>query len=116
MKLQVDSLQIGTGGAWTVTRSVELSGAGALVGIDEYNAAEAYFNAYPNPANDAVTIQLNGPASHVELIDAKGAIVRTLNGTSDQVRLDLYGLDAGHYLIRAYHDGKALETRPLVVE
>jgi hypothetical protein len=115
MKLQIDSLQLGTGD-WTITRSVELTGAGAFVGVDEYSSAEAYFNAYPNPAGDAVTIQLNGPASQVELLDAKGAIVRTLNGTRDQVRMDLHGLEAGHYLIRAFLDGKVLETRPLVVE
>ena len=114
LKLQIDSLQLGTG-AWTVSRSVELSGDGALVGLEEYNAAEALFNAYPNPALEAVTLDLNGSASHVELIDAKGAIVRRLQVNSDQVRIDLSGLEAGPYQIRAFQNGKAVETRTLMV-
>ena len=114
LKLQLDSLQLGTG-AWTVTRSVELSGDGALVGLEEYNAAQALFNAYPNPARDAVTLDLSSSASHVELIDPKGAIVRRLKVNTDQVRIDLSGLDAGHYQIRTFQHGKAVETRTLVV-
>lgn len=115
LKLQIDSVQLGTG-AWTVTRSVELVGDGATVGIDEYNAAEARFTAYPNPAHQSVTLQLNAPADLLQLVDAKGAIVRSVNTTSDRVVLDLQGVAPGHYLVRAHHLGTAVETRPLVVQ
>ncbi|MEZ4758013.1 MAG: T9SS type A sorting domain-containing protein [Flavobacteriales bacterium] len=114
LRLSVDSTS--TGLAWQVTRSVEYVGNTVTVGIDEYNAAEARFIAYPNPAHQSVTLQLNAPADLLQVFDSKGAMVRSVNTTSDKVVLDLQGVEAGHYLVRAYHRGVAVESRPLVVE
>lgn len=115
LRLSIDSARAGSGG-WTVDRVVEVIGDPITVGLDEYAAAEARFTAFPNPAHGNFTVQLNGPADLVQLIDAKGAIVRSLNATSDRLVIDLQGVGSGTYLVRAYRNGAAVETRPLVVE
>lgn len=115
LRLSIDSARAGNGG-WTVDRVVEVIGEPITVGVDEYAAAEARFTAFPNPAHGNVTLQLNSPADLVQLFDAKGAIVRSLNTTSDRLVIDLQGMEPGTYLVRAYRNDAAVETRPLVVE
>jgi hypothetical protein len=115
LRLSIDSARAGTGG-WTVETQVEVIGEPITVGLNEYAAAEARFTAFPNPASGNVTVQLNSPADLVQLFDAKGAIVRSLNTTSDRVVIDLQGMEPGTYLVRAYRNGAAVETRPIVVE
>lgn len=115
LRLSIDSARAGNG-EWSVERKVEVIGQPIAVGLEEYAAAEARFIAFPNPAHQQVTVQLNEPADLVQLFDAKGAVVRGQNTTSDRLVIDLQGLGSGTYLVRAYRDGAAVETRPLVVE
>jgi hypothetical protein len=115
LKLVEDSISSGTG-AWNVTRALEYIGDATAVGLQEIGPDEVLFTAYPNPAGNSVNIRMDGPADLIQLIDAKGALVRSVNTTSDRVVLDLNGVEAGHYLVRAFHRGAAVETRPLVVE
>lgn len=115
LKLVEDSISSGTG-AWNVTRALEYVGDATSVGLQEIGPDDVSFTAFPNPASNSVNVQLDGPVDVIQLIDSKGALVRSVNTTSDRVLLDLNGVGAGHYLVRAYLRGAAVETRALVVE
>jgi hypothetical protein len=115
LKLVEDSISSGTG-AWNVTRALEYVGDATSVGLQEIGPDDVSFTAFPNPASNSVNVQLDGPVDVIQLIDSKGALVRSVNTTSDRVLLDLNGVGAGNYLVRAYLRGAAVETRALVVE
>ena len=116
LKLQEDSVQLGTG-AWTVTRSVEHVGDAAVVGVQEFEAAKNAFTAYPNPVSDALTLTFatEKQPTHVELYDAKGQLVSTQQVNSDTLRLDVKGLAAGHYTVRSMNAAAVMGSRTVVV-
>jgi hypothetical protein len=73
------------------------------------------FSLYPNPTHDEVTLELAQPA-RVEVLDLTGRRVRTQAVLAGRQPLDLRGLAAGLYLVRATAaDGRAA-TRRLAVE
>jgi hypothetical protein len=69
------------------------------VGIEEN--AELVANAYPNPANDEITIALNAQgAAQLTVTDVAGkvAMASALNLTTGQANVSLNGLQAGLYI------------------
>ena len=72
---------------------------------------------YPNPANGAVTVELNFPAGQIllQVVDAAGHLVRTQTlqsaGSPLTTTIDLTGLAPGAYYIKA-----AGETLSLIVD
>lgn len=77
-----------------------------IIGIENANAETASFNAYPNPANDVVNVNLNltdaGNVS-IALLNAVGQEVlvenRELASGSNLVRLNTSQLPAGIYMV-----------------
>jgi hypothetical protein len=72
----------------------------------------------PNPARNKVQVFLsgtNGPA-HFNITDAYGKIVKSWRHVqmSTSFTIDISGLPAGYYIVRAYHNQEMLST-PLVV-
>ncbi len=116
LKLTEDSTS--TGMAWTVARSVEYIGDAALVGLDELDASDVVFTAFPNPATDRVTLDLSGDqrADQVELLDMQGRVVRTERVTSDVHVMNILGVAPGNYTIRTTLNGAALGVRSIVLQ
>lgn len=116
LKLQEDSVQLGAG-AWTVTRSVEHVGDAAVVGVQDLNANDFTFVAYPNPVSDALTLtfETDEMPSHVELYDAMGHQVAIQQVNSSVILLDVKGLAAGLYTLRSMDQAVLLGSRTVVV-
>ncbi len=116
LKLQEDSVQLGTG-AWTVTRSVEHVGDAAVVGVQELDANDFTFVAFPNPVSDALTLTFEADKmpSHVELFDAMGHLVATHQVNASVLLLDVKGLAAGLYTLRSMDQAEVLGSRTVVV-
>lgn len=94
------------------------------VGISSSDLRVNSFTAYPNPATSSVTIayDLSGLYSAndtrlviTNLVGSKVA-VRSLNGTSGKVSMDISNLDAGIYFYSIEANGQAVSTRKLIVK
>ena len=93
-------------------------------GINNSDLHVNSLTAYPNPATTSVTVaydlsgfRANSDARLVitNLVGSKVA-VRSLNGTSGKVSLDLSGLDAGIYFYSVEANGQSISTRKLIVK
>lgn len=117
LKLLQDSVQTGAGSAWQVTRKAEWIGAPGGVGVTEIDPNDFTFTAYPNPANDALTLtfEANARPTHVELFDAKGQLVATQQVNATTILLDVKGLATGLYTVRSMNDATVLGSRTVVV-
>lgn len=97
LHLRIDSVQV-NGGAWAVTRRAEWQGQGFTVGVDESINDADVFTAFPNPATDHITV--NAPfvaGSRLEVADAAGRTVRSVNLTKEQAVLNVAELNPGVY-------------------
>lgn len=97
LHLRIDSVQV-NGGAWAVTRRAEWQGNAYAVGLEENLTDADVFTAYPNPATDFIT--LNAPlaaGSRLEIADAAGRVVRTINLIGERSTIGVEQLPAGVY-------------------
>ncbi len=70
------------------------------------------FNMYPNPANDAVTIQTGGTATLIEICDMAGRVIESIQPLANKTQLDTATLATGMYLVRVT-DGNTVSTQKL---
>lgn len=75
------------------------------VGLDEVRDIE--FNVFPTVTSDQLSLSLDGRIKGFEIIDAQGRVIR--EETSIMNSLDVSGLSAGAYYLRAYVDGQAVQ-------
>jgi para-nitrobenzyl esterase len=78
--------------------------------------AETYvdlLNAFPNPANEAFELILEGFSGNVNitLVDLNGKVVRDFYCSGNKTRITRDGLPAGMYLVRAANSSKSAYTR-----
>ena len=68
----------------------------------ENSQKKQFFNVYPNPATDKITLQLEGTASvlNLEILDLSGRSIRRENLNANQTELDISELQNGVYFIR----------------
>lgn len=89
----------------------------AIAGVPDLNTT-IQLNAYPNPAKDRVQISLErntGGNVGIELLDAAGRLVLSTTATTNRHDLDVSGLPAGLYQLRAtLADGHQLQ-QPLMI-
>lgn len=85
-------------------------------------AMSEMFSVYPVPAHERLIVELSGTAGNatLDLVDASGRLIarHTLGALSPRKRIeriDLHGLDAGLYLLRATIGGQVM-VRNVVVE
>ena len=115
--LTQDSVQIGTG-AWTVTKSAQWQGNSFIVGVEDVDASEVSFTAYPNPASDVLNVAFAEGASvatRVEVLDAAGRLVLNEAITGGRAALATHGLQAGVYSVRVLAGQQVLGTRRVSV-
>jgi hypothetical protein len=84
------------------------------VGVKEAETATTVL--YPNPANDALNIQLpRYTQAQIQLIDAVGKTILTSNLYGNTATLNTSDVPAGIYVLRV-NDGATISTHSLVVE
>jgi hypothetical protein len=85
---------------------------GYYLGIEELTSN---FSFYPNPAKNAIYLELKGEMGVVEIIDIQGKIIQRNQIFSDK-ELNLENLDKGVYLLRFISEKGASVTRKLLIE
>ncbi len=83
----------------TLTRTVTLNGS--ATGIEEQHAGEIQL--YPNPAGNRLSLvfSANNLPEKVEIIDVTGRVVMTQTVTDETVIVNVEGLNAGVYFVKA---------------
>lgn len=68
------------------------------VGVIDRPVPEVKLSIYPNPSNGIVTLSSEQLIKGIDIIDARGALIRTL-GTPNQNQIDLSDLPSGVYVL-----------------
>jgi hypothetical protein len=90
------TLTINNGGCVeTVTTQITL--ISPCTGINENSNNALLFNAFPNPFNDELTIDVNEP-SQITITNALGQVVKTVN-VNGPIKLDTEDLPKGIYVL-----------------
>lgn len=92
-------------------RQVDMDGQASYSGV-ESSSCEVII--YPNPAADHVTVVLPYPGAEVQLIDARGRIVRSARSSGSMVRMDVADLATGYYCLRMVDSGLVLSSGVLM--
>lgn len=73
--------------------------------------------AFPNPARDQFTVQLVGDAraTHLELFDALGRMVRSIPAATTTTVVDVNDLAAGSYVLRAWNNTSPIASIQLTL-
>lgn len=96
----------------------------STTGIGSADLRVNSLTAYPNPATSSVTVAYDLSGLHTSsdarlvitnLVGSKVA-VRSLNGTSGKIGVDLSNFDAGIYFYSIEANGQAISTRKLIVK
>lgn len=73
-------------------------------------------NIYPNPSSGLFTLEINNTQElNIEVIDQRGTIVKSLKANSSLVRIELYDLPAGLYIIRVYDQFKNYDEKRVIL-
>ena len=83
----------------------------------ENSPEKHFFNVYPNPATDKITLQLEGVASvlNLEILDLSGRSIHRENLNANQTELDIFELQNGVYFIRISLSGN-VRIQKLIVQ
>ncbi|MBK6953488.1 MAG: T9SS type A sorting domain-containing protein [Crocinitomicaceae bacterium] len=73
------------------------------------------FSVYPNPANNVLTITTAGTSESINIFNAAGQVVFSVNNPATTVTVDVATLPAGIYVIQVTTDG-VISQEKLVVE
>jgi len=77
---------------------------------------EASFNVYPNPATNVFTISnLKAGEKAIQVVDASGKVVRSLNTSDENVTVSTSDLKAGIYFVQVVQNNQK-ETIKLVIK
>ena len=84
-------------GTNTTTQNVTVS----TIGLDEMGAST--FVVFPNPADDAVTVESGAVIATVSIFDAAGREVITKEVGANKVEISTAALAQGQYVLKANH-------------
>jgi hypothetical protein len=91
---------------------------GSLVNVKDLNAADAGIRIYPNPALDFCLIEfpeaISDPAQ-LSVLDVNGRLVRVLQITQQNTRLDLNGIQNGIYYLKIQKDSRNYFQKLVIV-
>ena len=77
-----------------------------------------FFNMYPNPASNSVTVNLVDGLNNVsvELVDMQGRLIASYNNViAVSIKVDLSSVSNGVYFIKVSSEG-TIQTKKLIVE
>jgi len=89
-----------------------------VVGIDEITNERNYFNFYPNPANDKLTIEIkeNVSINSISIFTLDGKLIKETPFRDLNFDIDISGLQAGIYLIEVETEDGYRELKRLVIK
>ena len=93
----------------------------STIGIDENDFRNSYFNIYPNPSAEDVTIEYNlytnNNSATINVSDVTGKILKTIaiTGKTGKIYLNNYDLDAGIYFVSLVNDKEKINSQRLVI-
>lgn len=85
------------------------NGCVGVAGLAEHERSGA-LEVFPDPAQDMLTIRVDGVLHMVEVLDMSGRMVVQARGTGGRA-LDVRALRAGTYIVRVHTDGGMLTER-----
>ncbi len=101
-----------------ITNRFETNFVDESLSINDFTTID--FSIYPNPANDKVTISLNGEANEnfdVTLIDIQGKVISTPRFANDSIiELDVSALNSGMYFVRLKNSTNEMMVKKLIIK
>ena len=84
-----------------------------VASIGESNGDTKWFDVYPNPASDHLTVRMNRPYHNatVEVINSLGAIVKSFTTEESAKTIDIANLESGIYTMTVKFDGTSVYKR-----
>ncbi len=79
------------------------------------DASRTAFNVYPNPANDFVSVTVDGN-SVITIYDLSGKIVMKQNVTSNTNRIDVSSFAKGVYIVKAQNENGTVSSSKLIIK
>lgn len=111
-QIYIDAIQITplTGGQRMVGNLDKISSVGFYIG-DQPEEAPADAKIYPNPSNGSVHIEANVDMQSIKVYDMNGALIKTINISSDYHNTDFSDLEIGVYLINIQTDDATISKK-----
>ena len=107
------------GGSAFAYQTVYIYAFDASVGLAEQRSEQLAVISFPNPAMENVSIELpfgsNLGQTQLTIMDAKGATVHTVQGTTDRYVIDVHAWNEGNYIVRAVQGERILNGSFAVV-
>ena len=84
-----------------------------VTGVNDFTKETKWFDIYPNPASDNLTISMNRPYDNatVKVINTLGAVVKSFNAETSTKTIDISNLESGIYTVKVVFDGKEVNKR-----
>ena len=84
-----------------------------VVAVNEVKGDAKWFDVYPNPASDNLSVHINRPYNQasVEVISTLGAVVKSFNADKNTEMIDISNLESGIYTVKLKLDGKDVNKR-----
>ena len=99
-----------TAGAFPGSQRIDDINLHIVTSVDERNKETYWFDLFPNPAFDNLTIRMNRPYDYatVSIINTLGAVVKTFSAESSTKTIDISSLESGIYTAQVVFDGKVV--------
>lgn len=91
-EVTIPDVDVDNGVAHVIDRVLDL----ATASLDE-NAIEV--NLYPNPATEFITVSADKAIETLQIVSLNGSVLKTINGTEGQNKVNVADLSAGQYLL-----------------
>lgn len=98
----------------TASLSIQVS---ACIGLEENTEVEVPMQVFPNPGTGVYTLSLlNREGASIQIRNALGQLIQTLEILSDETTLDIRNYSTGLYYVTLLKDGKSLQVTKLMKE
>ncbi len=86
---------------------------GVAAAVSDIKGDAKWFDIYPNPATDVLSIRINRPydQASVDVINTLGAVVKSFNVQMSAQTIDISNLESGIYTLKLKIDGKEVNKR-----
>jgi hypothetical protein len=82
-------------------------------GINKFSGDKSYFNFYPNPATDKITIEAS-KKSEIEILTVSGQLIKNVKADEVNETIDVSGFARGIYFVKV-KTGKGIEMKKLIL-
>jgi len=87
-----------------------------LTDTDNLTEDSKLIELYPNPANDLLYVNTSKILEAIDILDAKGQVIKSFSDMTSDDPISLLGVDAGIYFLRAEVDGQQIVEKFSVIK